>query len=288
MFWPTYCLTISILFHLSSYVSVDASAGDRSYIYQSCLHHCQQINCSTSLGLKQFQKQQTFVEYLFQWSCPDECAYQCMWKTVHQMQADGQPVVQFHGNRWFSGWGGTFIHYWLQGNGHSNVFWVFKNRHRPCFRSWTLCLITSLVTKYFVAIWSTPFIVSIRCGCCSASFPWTLGSGRLSFIPEINRWQRSSTTSELFPWFSLSLPVVWFVSVIERNTNASVYCPSSFWVVSFSITPTIYCLWKWISATIWQWISSSVYWMWSAGWYGVRWASLRAESTCGNVPCPWH
>ena len=86
---------IFVIFNLIVYV--DASPGDRHYFYRSCLNHCEQMNCSTSIGLQEFHQQQGFFEYLFQWSCPDECAYQCMWKTVAQMQAEGQPVVQFHG-----------------------------------------------------------------------------------------------------------------------------------------------------------------------------------------------
>jgi hypothetical protein len=77
---------------------VFASPGDNHYFYRACLNHCKQINCSTPLGLKEFEQKQTFFEYIFQWSCRDECAYECMWKTVDQMESSEQPVVQFHGN----------------------------------------------------------------------------------------------------------------------------------------------------------------------------------------------
>jgi post-GPI attachment to proteins factor 3 len=88
---------ILIILNLIFTSNVNASRGDQHYIYRACLNHCQQINCSTPLGLNEFRKQQTFFEYIFQWSCPNECSYQCMWKTVYQMQSNGQPVVQFHG-----------------------------------------------------------------------------------------------------------------------------------------------------------------------------------------------
>ncbi len=87
-----------LLLIFSFNVFVFASPGDNHYVYRACLNHCQQINCSTPLGLKEFQEKQTFFEYAFQWSCQDECAYECMWKTVDSMKSNGQPVVQFHGN----------------------------------------------------------------------------------------------------------------------------------------------------------------------------------------------
>ena len=83
-----------LLLIFSLHTSLFASPGDKHYAYRACLNHCQQINCSTPLGFKEFQIQQTFFEYLFQWSCPDECAYQCMWKALSQLPT----VVQFHGN----------------------------------------------------------------------------------------------------------------------------------------------------------------------------------------------
>ena len=90
------CLILSLNF------VVFASSGDRNYYYRACLNHCQQMNCSTPLGLQEFQVKQSLFQYLFQWSCPDECAYGCMWETVDDMQANGQPVVQFHGNTLFT------------------------------------------------------------------------------------------------------------------------------------------------------------------------------------------
>jgi hypothetical protein len=91
-------MIISFFLFLSFNGIILASPGDKHYIYRACLNHCTQINCSTPLGFKEFQEKQTFFEYIFQWSCQDECAYECMWKTVYQMKSDGQPVVQFHGN----------------------------------------------------------------------------------------------------------------------------------------------------------------------------------------------
>ncbi|CAF1104164.1 unnamed protein product [Adineta steineri] len=91
-------ITFYILFLIfSTNLIVFGSPGDNHYLYRACLNHCKQINCSTPLGLKEFEVKQTLFEYIFQWSCPDECSYECMWKTVNQMTSNGQSVVQFHG-----------------------------------------------------------------------------------------------------------------------------------------------------------------------------------------------
>ena len=89
-----------VFLSFSTNLIVYASPGDKHYFYRACLNHCKQMNCSTPLGLKEFQEKQTFFQYIFQWSCPDECSYECMWKTVYQMESNGEPVVQFHGNNY--------------------------------------------------------------------------------------------------------------------------------------------------------------------------------------------
>jgi len=105
-------ITFIFLF-LSFNIIVYASPGDNHQFYRACLNHCKQINCSTPLGFKEFQKKQTFFEYIFQWSCQDECSYECMWKTVYQMQSKGQPVVQFHGNNIHPNCRMPFVGYFL-------------------------------------------------------------------------------------------------------------------------------------------------------------------------------
>lgn len=87
------------LFYCSLILFVNASPGDNHYAYRACLNHCKQINCGTSLGLQDFREKQTFFEYILRWSCPDECSYECMWKTVDEMQLKDEPVVQFHGKK---------------------------------------------------------------------------------------------------------------------------------------------------------------------------------------------
>ncbi|CAF3334963.1 unnamed protein product [Rotaria sp. Silwood2] len=94
----SYYFLFLILFYYSLNVIVFASLGDNHYLYRACLNHCKQMNCSTSLGLRDFQDKQTFFEYIFQWSCQDECSYECMWKTVNDMEKNDQDIEQFHGN----------------------------------------------------------------------------------------------------------------------------------------------------------------------------------------------
>ncbi|CAF4499987.1 unnamed protein product, partial [Rotaria sp. Silwood2] len=92
----SYYFLFLILFYYSLNVIVFASLGDNHYLYRACLNHCKQMNCSTSLGLRDFQDKQTFFEYIFQWSCQDECSYECMWKTVNDMEKNDQDIEQFH------------------------------------------------------------------------------------------------------------------------------------------------------------------------------------------------
>lgn len=81
------------------FTSVLASPGDNHYVYQSCLQHCQQINCTTEFSLSEFYQEQPFFESLLQWTCSDECSYRCMWQTVDVLQRKRQSIVQFHGKK---------------------------------------------------------------------------------------------------------------------------------------------------------------------------------------------
>jgi len=145
------------------FVFVDGSPGDRNYVYQSCLSHCEQMNCSTSIGLKEFYSKQSFFESIFRWTCPDECAYRCMWKTVEHLQAEGQPIVQFHGKwpfRRFLGVQEPASTFFSVFNFVSNYFFGLKilRRHLratvyPLYTMWfVFCLISMNAW-----IWSTVF-----------------------------------------------------------------------------------------------------------------------------------
>lgn len=74
--------------------TVACSYGDRSYIFMKCLSNCGNANCTSQ---SKFFTQQTWYLWLLQWSCKDECRYECMWKTVDAFQKDGSGVPQFYG-----------------------------------------------------------------------------------------------------------------------------------------------------------------------------------------------
>ena len=69
--------------------SVLASAGDRSDSFQNCIPIC----------LDHF-KGQCEIPLLFrlaQWTCTDECKYQCMWFLTDDAVKQQQPIVQYYG-----------------------------------------------------------------------------------------------------------------------------------------------------------------------------------------------
>ncbi|XP_074031516.1 per1-like protein PGAP3 [Leptinotarsa decemlineata] len=85
------CLIIVILINYSI-----CSAGDHSPYYQRCLEKCSLLNCTDDgVGFKNYD--QPTVLYLTQWSCGDECRYNCMWKTVDAFHERKWRTPQFHG-----------------------------------------------------------------------------------------------------------------------------------------------------------------------------------------------
>lgn len=70
------------------------SYGDRSYIFMKCVSNCGNKNCTSQ---SKFLSAQPWYLTVLQWSCKDECRYQCMWKTVDAFHKDGLSVPQFHG-----------------------------------------------------------------------------------------------------------------------------------------------------------------------------------------------
>ena len=71
-----------------------ASNGDRSYIFLKCVSNCGNANCTKQSN---FVSLQPWYLWLLQWSCKDECRYQCMWKTVDAFKKDNIGVPQFYG-----------------------------------------------------------------------------------------------------------------------------------------------------------------------------------------------
>uniref|UniRef100_A0A2A4J571 Post-GPI attachment to proteins factor 3 n=1 Tax=Heliothis virescens TaxID=7102 RepID=A0A2A4J571_HELVI len=80
---------------------IRCSAGDNSRVYTSCLSKFEKENC-TNNGQSFKSKsalQQDFWSRLMQWTCRDECRYQCMWITVTMFHNAGEDTPKFHG-RW--------------------------------------------------------------------------------------------------------------------------------------------------------------------------------------------
>ncbi|CAH0702081.1 unnamed protein product [Spodoptera exigua] len=81
----------------SSFVS--CSIGDRSMIYRNCLNRFERENCTENgvLFKSNSQYKQDYWSKVLQWSCSDECRYQCMWITVDVFHNNGDDTPKFHG-----------------------------------------------------------------------------------------------------------------------------------------------------------------------------------------------
>ncbi|KAL4222020.1 Post-GPI attachment to proteins factor 3 [Mactra antiquata] len=138
---------------------VTASVGDRSYIYQKCLHNCNNVNC-TEENLKKFVQSQPISHSLLQWSCLDECKYVCMWKTVDAFQKDGMPIPQFHGKWPFVRLYGiqepaSMIFSIFNGLSHLSIFYYRKMvpSYTPMYYIWHGASVISMHAWF----WSTIF-----------------------------------------------------------------------------------------------------------------------------------
>lgn len=84
---------------------IAASNGDRSPFFRNCVQQCQADNCTENsesimftLDALVFRKMLSAVLYgFFDWSCTDNCAYECMWPTVELFEQNGWQVPQFYG-----------------------------------------------------------------------------------------------------------------------------------------------------------------------------------------------
>jgi len=92
MYYFVQVLLICIFIH-----STTQSAGDNSPFYQKCLEKCNILNC-TDDGLNFLNNnKQSLILKITQWSCDDECRYDCMWQTVIAFHKRKWRVPQFHG-----------------------------------------------------------------------------------------------------------------------------------------------------------------------------------------------
>lgn len=121
MYWR-----IGIIILINQINDIVASVGDRSYFYQECLKKCLIFNCTKGNRnriSKQFVEVKTFSDgldfklpsykqplslYLTQWTCEDECKYDCMWETVEMFHRYNLNTPQFYGKVLFLN-----IHYFI-------------------------------------------------------------------------------------------------------------------------------------------------------------------------------
>ncbi|PVH19377.1 hypothetical protein CXQ85_003216 [Candidozyma haemuli] len=74
-----------------------ASVGDRLPQYKECSTQCFETQCITQ-GTYLPQHDINFLaRHLFLWSCPSDCDYKCRSHVAGIREAQGLPVVQFHG-----------------------------------------------------------------------------------------------------------------------------------------------------------------------------------------------
>ncbi|XP_068897024.1 post-GPI attachment to proteins factor 3 [Tenebrio molitor] len=73
-----------------------SSIGDHSPYYQKCVEKCGLQNC-TEDGLHFIEDQRPIYLSSLQWSCEDECRYECMWSTVAAFHHRNWRTPQFYG-----------------------------------------------------------------------------------------------------------------------------------------------------------------------------------------------
>ncbi|XP_043467900.1 post-GPI attachment to proteins factor 3 [Leptopilina heterotoma] len=91
MFW-----FLSVLFIVfSNFIIITiSSSGDRSQYYVVCVSNCNSKSCQID---GEYRRYPSLELRLLNWSCRDNCSYDCMWKTVTYFNKYGFEVPQFHG-----------------------------------------------------------------------------------------------------------------------------------------------------------------------------------------------
>lgn len=100
-------------------VSGHASRGDTSNEYTDCHRTCHFNNCISDVGIAAFKSSQSLSEKVLQWSCDDECKYNCMWHTTQIFMSRGLDVPQFFG-KW------PFARIWGMQEPASVLFSIFN------------------------------------------------------------------------------------------------------------------------------------------------------------------
>ena len=90
---PTVFWTILLLSSFSSFAGIEASLGDRSYDFQSCVSRCVGERCRSSAA-------STSLEVplrLMWWTCRENCSYTCMRSVTADDVRLNRPIRQFYG-----------------------------------------------------------------------------------------------------------------------------------------------------------------------------------------------
>lgn len=89
-------IIIAAIIMFSTHPSM-SSVGDRLHYYNKCFSLCRQTNCSTNADIRTFNARQSRYLLWMGWNCPEECRYQCQWRTVTHLMRIGKPLPQFYG-----------------------------------------------------------------------------------------------------------------------------------------------------------------------------------------------
>ncbi|XP_054707277.1 post-GPI attachment to proteins factor 3-like [Uloborus diversus] len=143
-------------------VPISCSYGDRSNLFQSCMHWCGIKNCSNTSSLAYFKATRPWYLTLLQWECWDECDYYCMWHAVKIFQHNGQVVPQFHG-KWpfYRFWGiqepASVLFSILNGLVHFVMWQKFRQSVTNCPFStlWNVQALLSINAWFWSAVFHT-------------------------------------------------------------------------------------------------------------------------------------
>ncbi|XP_059155699.1 post-GPI attachment to proteins factor 3-like [Physella acuta] len=162
--WQTNIIYYIFCAFLGLFTFAKASNGDRSYIFGKCNESCLKNNCS---NLTDFNLTQPLYMKFLQWTCRDECKYECMWTTVDAFSRDGSNVPQFYGKWPFVRYAGiqepaSMIFSFLNGLTHLAVL-CYRSKvpsSTPMFHVWHGMALVGFVTWMCATIFharDTPF-----------------------------------------------------------------------------------------------------------------------------------
>jgi len=153
---PYHCLLCLSLLLLCCFLAVEASSGDVSWEFQTCLVKCGAEQCNG-----QFEASKSLALRLTQWKCTDECKYTCMHNITDQAISNGRAIQQYYG-KW------PFWRFWGMQEPASVVFSLANLwSHWSGFKMVRRVVPSSHPMKNFYLLWS---VLSINAWLWSAVF----------------------------------------------------------------------------------------------------------------------